>query len=154
MCFPPAGKSLLSLHRIEPRAPWMTPKPMPFIDLKQQRLRLGESIEQAIDRVLAHGHYIMGPEIRELEQSLSAFCGAKHALTCSNGTAALGLILMAPGVASGDAVLCPSFPFAATAEAIAWFGATPVFVDVQQGSFNMDPTSLEAAIRTASAHEL
>jgi dTDP-4-amino-4,6-dideoxygalactose transaminase len=127
---------------------------MPFIDLEQQRLRLGDRIGRAIDRVLAHGHYIMGPEVRELEESLSAFCGAKHTLTCSNGTDALGLILMALGVEPGDAVFCPSFTFAATAEVIVWLGATPVFVDVHQDRFNMDPTSLEAAIRTAKAHEL
>src|SRR3954465_10678432 len=102
--------------------------PMPFIDLAQQRRRLGDRIDRAIQRVLDHGHYIMGPEVRQLEENLSEFCGAKHTLTCSNGTDALGLILMALEVGSGDAVLCPSFTFAATAETVAWFGATPVFV--------------------------
>jgi UDP-2-acetamido-2-deoxy-ribo-hexuluronate aminotransferase len=129
-------------------------KPLPFIDLEQQRLHLGDSIERAIRRVLEHGHYIMGPEIGELEDKLSQFCGARHALTCSNGTDALGLILMALGVGPGDAVFCPSFTFAATAETVVWFGATPVFVDVLPESFNMDVGSLEAAIRTATGHGL
>jgi dTDP-4-amino-4,6-dideoxygalactose transaminase len=129
-------------------------KPLAFIDLKRQRLRLGERIDRAIQRVLAHGHYIMGPEIGELEDGLSEFCGARHALTCSNGTDALGLILMALGAKAGDAVFCPSFTFAATAEVVVWFGATPVFVDVLDDSFNMDTASLEAAIRTAKAHDL
>src|SRR5262249_25055014 len=129
-------------------------KPMPFIDLAQQRRRLADRIDRAIQRVLDHGHYIMGPEVRRLEENLSEFCGAKHALTCSNGTDALGLILMALEVGPGDAVLCPSFTFAATAEAIAWFGATPVFVDILPDSFNMDVASLEAAIRTAKARDL
>jgi UDP-2-acetamido-2-deoxy-ribo-hexuluronate aminotransferase len=132
----------------------MMSNPLPFIDLDRQRLRLGDRVDRAIGRVLAHGHYIMGPEIRELEDGLSAFCGAKHALTCSNGTDALGLIVMALGIGPGDAVFCPSFTFAATAEVIVWFGATPIFVDVLEDSFNMDPASLEAAIRTAKAHDL
>src|SRR5215216_5462420 len=129
-------------------------KPMAFIDLEQQRLRLGDSIDRAIQRVLEHGNYIMGPEVGQLKENLTQFCGAKHALTCSNGTDALGLILMALGVGPGDAVLCPSFTFAATAEAIVWFGATPVFVDIHPDTFNMDPGSLEAAIRTAAADGL
>jgi dTDP-4-amino-4,6-dideoxygalactose transaminase len=129
-------------------------KSLPFIDLNQQRLHLGDSIDRAIQRVLEHGNYIMGPEVRELEANLSQFCGARHALTCSNGTDALGLILMALGVKAGDAVFCPSFTFAATAETVVWFGATPVFVDIDQDSYNMDPDSLEAAIRTAEAQQL
>jgi dTDP-4-amino-4,6-dideoxygalactose transaminase len=129
-------------------------KPLPFIDLERQRQRLSDRIDRAIQRVLAHGHYIMGPEIGELEQRLSAFCGAKHALTCSNGTDALGLILMALGIRPGDAVFCPSFTFAATAEVVVWFGATPIFVDVHEDSFNLDPASLETAIRTAKARHL
>ena len=129
-------------------------KSLPFIDLNQQRLHLGDSIDRAIQRVLEHGNYIMGPEVRELEAKLSQFCGARHALTCSNGTDALGLILMALGVKAGDAVFCPSFTFAATAETVVWFGATPVFVDIDQDSYNMDPDSLEAAIRTAKAQHL
>jgi dTDP-4-amino-4,6-dideoxygalactose transaminase len=132
----------------------MMHKTLPFIDLEQQRLHLGDSIDRAIQRVLEHGNYIMGPEVRQLEDSLAKFCGTKHVLACSNGTDALGLILMALGVKPGDAVFCPSFTFAATAETIVWFGATPVFVDVHPDSFNMDPASLEAAIRTARVQDL
>src|SRR6185437_12102119 len=83
------------------------------------------------------------------EADLSAFCGAAHALSCANGTDALALILMARGVRPGDAVLCPTFTFAATAEVVAWFGATPVFVDFRADTFNLDPESLEAGVRTA-----
>src|SRR5262249_7441173 len=101
-----------------------------------------------------HGNYIMGPEVVRLEASLSEFCGAKHALTCSNGTDALGLILMALAVGPGDAVFCPSFTFAATAEVVAWFGATPVFVDIHPDPFTLDAASLEAAIRTAKGLDL
>jgi dTDP-4-amino-4,6-dideoxygalactose transaminase len=129
-------------------------KPMAFIDLGRQRLYLGDRMDRAIQRVLAHGNYIMGPEVRELEAALSSFCGAKHALTCSNGTDALGLILMAFGVRANDAVFCPSFTFAATAEAVAWFGATPVFVDVDEDTFNMDARSLEAGAKLAKSKGL
>ena len=127
---------------------------MAFIDLARQRSHLGDSIDRAMQRVLAHGNFIMGPEVGQLEDALSVFSGAKHTLTCSNGTDALGLVLMALGVKPGDAVFCPSFTFAATAEAVVWFGATPVFVDVEEDSFNMDPASLEAAIRTAQVQGL
>ncbi len=129
-------------------------KPMAFIDLARQRSHLGDGIDRAMQRVLAHGNFIMGPEVGELEHALSVFSGAKHTLTCSNGTDALGLVLMALGVKPGDAVFCPSFTFVATAEAVVWFGATPVFVDVEEDSFNMDPASLEAAIRTAQVQGL
>jgi UDP-2-acetamido-2-deoxy-ribo-hexuluronate aminotransferase len=122
---------------------------LPFIDLAAQRRRLGPAVEEAILRVVRHGGYIMGPEVARLEADLSAFCGAAHALSCANGTDALALILMARGVRPGDAVLCPTFTFAATAEVVAWFGATPVFVDVQADTFNLDPESLEAGVRTA-----
>jgi dTDP-4-amino-4,6-dideoxygalactose transaminase len=127
----------------------MNREPLAFIDLKKQQQRLGDSVQSAIQKVLDHGLYIMGPEVRRFEQDLSAFCGAKHALSCSNGTDALGLVLMALGVGPGDAVFCPSFTFAATAETIAWFSATPVFVDVDEHTFNMDAESLAAALDTA-----
>ncbi len=122
---------------------------IPFIDLGAQRRRLGQGVEDAILKVVNHGAYVMGPEVVALEAELSAFCGARHALSCANGTDALGLILMAKGVKAGDAVLCPSFTFAATAEVVAWMGATPVFVDILEGTFNLDPASLEAAVATA-----
>jgi dTDP-4-amino-4,6-dideoxygalactose transaminase len=122
---------------------------IPFIDLGAQRRRLGQGVEDAILQVVNHGAYVMGPEVAALEAELSAFCGAKHALSCANGTDALGLILMAKGVKPGDAILCPSFTFAATAEVVAWMGATPVFVDILEGTFNLDPASLDTAIATA-----
>jgi dTDP-4-amino-4,6-dideoxygalactose transaminase len=127
----------------------VSPAPIPFIDLAAQRRRLGSAIDTAIARVLAHGQYILGPEVRLLEADLAAFCGAKHVVSCSNGTDALALILRARGVKAGDAVFCPSFTFAATAEVVTWFGATPVFVDVFPDTFNMDPASLAQAVATA-----
>ena len=123
--------------------------PIPFIDLGAQRRRLGESINQAMLRVVDHGGYIMGPEVKALEAQLGQFCGAKHVLSCASGTDALALVLMAKGVRAGDAVLCPTFTFAATAEVVAWVGATPVFVDSIAESFNMDPASLRQGIATA-----
>jgi dTDP-4-amino-4,6-dideoxygalactose transaminase len=122
---------------------------IPFIDLGAQRRRLGASVDEAILRVVNHGGYIMGPEVFALEADLAAFCGAKHVISCANGTDALALVLMAKGVRPGDAILCPSFTFAATAEVVAWLGATPVFVDVREDTFNMDIDSLEAGLRTA-----
>ena len=122
---------------------------IPFIDLAAQRRRLGGAIEAAVLRVIDHGVYIMGPEVRQLEEELADFCGATHVITCANGTDALGLALMAKGVGPGDAVFCPSFTFCAAAEAAAWVGATPVFVDVLSDSFNMNPASLQVAVATA-----
>ncbi len=122
---------------------------LPFIDLGAQRRRLGGLVDDAILRVLDHGQYIMGPEIAQLEADLSAFCGARHTISCGNGTDALALVLMAKGVRPGDAIMCPSFTFAATAEVVAWLGATPIFIDIFEDSFNIDPASLEAGIRTA-----
>jgi dTDP-4-amino-4,6-dideoxygalactose transaminase len=122
---------------------------LPFIDLAAQRRCIGGAMDEAILRVVHHGGYIMGPEVTRLEADLSAFCGAAHVVSCANGTDALALILMAKGLRPGEAVLCPSFTFAATAEVITWFGATPVFVDVREDTFNLDPASLEEGIRTA-----
>jgi dTDP-4-amino-4,6-dideoxygalactose transaminase len=125
------------------------PDPMPFIDLAAQRRRLGTAIDEAVLRVVNHGGYIIGPEVGRLESELSAFCGAKHVLSCSSGTDALAMVLMAKGVKPGNAILCPSFTFAATAEVVAWTGATPIFVDVREDTFNVDVSSLEAGLRTA-----
>ncbi len=127
------------------------PAPLPFIDLGAQRRRMGPAIEEAILKVVRHGGYIMGPEVAAFEAALADFCGAKHVISCSNGTDALKLVLLAKGVKAGQAVLCPSFTFAATAEVVALVGATPVFVDVHADTFNMDPASLEAGIATAKA---
>ena len=126
----------------------MTTAPLPFIDLGAQRARLGAAVDEAIMRVVNHGAYILGPEVAELEANLAAFCGASHVVSCANGTDALAMVLMAKGVRPGDAVFCPSFTFAATAEVVAWFGATPVFVDVAEDTFNIDPASLELALNT------
>ncbi|WP_282609364.1 DegT/DnrJ/EryC1/StrS aminotransferase family protein [Pelagibius sp. Alg239-R121] len=120
-----------------------------FIDLKAQQARIHAELDSAIDRVLSHGQYILGPEVAELERQLGAFCGAEQVVSCANGTDALTLALMAEGVGPGDAVFVPAFTFVATAEAPAQLGATPVFVDVDEESFNLDPESLKTAIRWA-----
>ncbi|MGE0231031.1 MAG: DegT/DnrJ/EryC1/StrS family aminotransferase [Flavobacteriaceae bacterium] len=122
---------------------------LPFIDLGAQRRRLGERVDEAILKVVNHGAYIMGPEVGELEEKLAEFCGASHAISCSSGTDALAMILMAKGVGPGDAVICPSFTFAATGEVVAWLGATPVFADCLPDTFNLDPESLRKAILKA-----
>lgn len=127
---------------------------IPFIDLKAQRQRLGKRVDDAILKVVNHGAYIMGPEIKELETKLADFCGARHTISCANGTDALALVLMAWGIKPGDAVYVPAFTFVATAEVVAWFGATPVFVDVLEDTFNMDPDSLAAAIDAAADMKL
>lgn len=129
----------------------MSSAPLPFIDLKAQRRRLGPQIEAAIGRVLEHGAFIMGPEVRELEAQLAAYAGVKHCISCASGTDALMMVLMAKGIGPGDAVFCPSFTFAATAEVVALLGASPVFVDVREDDFNIDPQSLAAAIPVAEA---
>jgi len=125
--------------------------PIAFIDLQAQRIRLGNRIDEAIGRVLEHGRFIMGPEVRTLEERLAALAGVKHVVTCASGTDALQLPLMAWGIGPQDAVFVPAFTFAATAEVVALVGATPVFVDVLDESFNIDPHSLEAAIASVAA---
>jgi dTDP-4-amino-4,6-dideoxygalactose transaminase len=122
-----------------------------FIHLAAQRERLGDRIERAIATVLQHGQFVLGPEVAELERQLAVFCGAKHVVSCANGTDALLLVLMAEGIGSGDAVFVPAFTFVATAEVVVLAGATPVFVDVQRDNFNLDPASLEAAIAEAES---
>lgn len=124
---------------------------MHFIDLHAQRARIEPEINTAINKVLQHGMYVMGPEVREFEARLAEFSNAKHALGCANGTEALALPLMAWGLKPGDAVFCPSFTFCATAEVVPWLGATPVFVDILPDTFNMDPEHLEAAIEAVKA---
>jgi len=119
------------------------PEPLPLIDIAAQRRRLGKSLDEAVDRVLAHCQFINGPEVAQLEAELAAFSGARHVVTCASGTDALLMVLMAKGVGRGDAVLCPSFTFCATGEAVALTGATPVFVDVDEATFNMDADSLK-----------
>jgi len=123
--------------------------PIPFIDIAAQRRRLGRAVDEAVARVLAHCQFINGPEVAELEAALAAFCGAKHVVACASGTDALLMVLMAKGVGRGDAVLCPSFTFCATGEVVALTGAVPVFVDVDEASFNIDAASLKRGIATA-----
>ncbi len=118
-----------------------------FIDLQAQRRRIAGKIDLAVQKVIEGGAYIMGPEVIEFEKQMSAFSGAKRTLSCANGTDALVLPLMAWNVAEGDAVFCPSFTFAATAEIIPWTGASPVFVDILPDTYNMDPEHLEATIK-------
>jgi UDP-2-acetamido-2-deoxy-ribo-hexuluronate aminotransferase len=127
----------------------LRPEPVPFIDIAAQRRRLGKSIDEAVSRVLGHCQFINGPEVAELETQLAAFSGAQHVVTCASGTDALLMVLMAKGVGRGDAVFCPSFTFSATGEAVALTGATPVFVDVDEATFNMDANSLKRGIATA-----
>ena len=115
---------------------------MEFIDLKAQRARIEKEINTALDSVIEHGRYIMGPEVAELEKELARYVGVKECVTCASGTDALVIALMALGIKTGDAVLVPSLTFVATAEVVSLLGATPVFVDVDRESFNMCPQSL------------
>jgi dTDP-4-amino-4,6-dideoxygalactose transaminase len=124
------------------------------MDLETQQARIRDRLDAAIARVLAHGQYIMGPEVAQLEASLSAFCGAPHTVACASGTDALALALMALGVRPGEAVLIPAFTFAATAEVVPLLGAVPVFVDVHADTFNLDPAALEAGIHAARRADL
>ncbi len=125
-----------------------------FVDLQAQRRRLGSRIEKAVSQVMAHGQFVMGPEVAECERRLASFCNAGHVVTCGSGTQALYMALKAFGVTAGDAVFVPSFSFVAPAESCALLGATPVFVDIGEGTFNMDPNCLEAAIATVRQHGL
>ncbi len=119
---------------------------IPFIDLAAQQERLRADIEAGIAGVLAHGKYILGPEVAELEEKLAAYTGAAHCITVANGTDALQIALMALGVGPGDEVITPGFSYIATAEAALVLGAKAVYVDIDPVSYNMDPELLEAAI--------
>ena len=119
---------------------------MQFIDLKSQQDRIKDQIDANIAKVLEHGLYIQGPEVKELEARLAVFTDAAHCISCGNGTDAIQIALMALGVAEGDEVITPGFTYVATAEAAAVLGGKPVFVDVERDSYNIDPKSLEAAI--------
>ena len=117
-----------------------------FIDLKAQQARLKDKIEAGIQNVLTHGQYILGPEVKELEEKLAAYVGAKYCITCANGTDALQIAQMAFGIGPGDEVITPGFTYIATAETVAILGATPVYVDVNPNTYNLDVAQLEAAI--------
>ena len=117
-----------------------------FIDLKSQQTRIKDKIDAGIQRVLAHGQYILGPEVSELEERLAAFTGAKYCISCANGTDALQIVQMALGIGLGDEVITPGFTYIATAETVALLGAKPVYVDIDPRTYNLDPQLLEAAI--------
>ncbi len=117
-----------------------------FIDLKAQQVRIKDKIEAGIQRVLAHGQYILGPEVTELEERLAEYTGAKYCITCANGTDALQIAQMAIGIGPGDEVITPGFTYIATAETVALLGAKPVYVDIDPRTYNLDAVLLEAAI--------
>ena len=119
---------------------------IPFIDLSAQQLRIKPQIDSAIQRVLAHGKYILGPEVHALEERLAEYTGAQYCVTCANGTDALQIALMALGVGPGDEVIAPAFTYIASAEAASVLGAQPIYVDVEPGTFNLDANLLEAVI--------
>lgn len=119
---------------------------MQFIDLAAQQARIKPQIDANIQKVLSHGQYILGPEVAELEDKLAAYCGAKHCISVANGTDALQIALMALGVGVGDEVITPGFTYIATAETVALLGAKPVYVDIVEQTYNLNPAKLEAAI--------
>lgn len=119
---------------------------MQFIDLAAQQARIKSQIDAAIQRVLAHGQYILGPEVAELEDQLAEYTGAKYCITCANGTDALQIALMTLGVGPGDEVIIPAFTYIATAEAAAVLGAKPIYVDIERDTFNLDANLLQSAI--------
>ena len=120
---------------------------IPFVDLKKQFKALEKEVRAAMDRVLAHGQFILGPEVGRLEEELSRFVGVRHAIGCGSGTEALLMALMAFEVGPGDAVFTSPFTFVATAEVISLVGARPVFVDIEPETFNLDPQRLESAVK-------
>ncbi|MDE2580635.1 MAG: DegT/DnrJ/EryC1/StrS aminotransferase family protein [Rhodospirillales bacterium] len=129
-----------------------TPDPIPFLDLKAQQARIAPELRRRLDAVLAHCQFVLGPEVAELEAALAGFCGAAHCVAVSSGTDALQIALMAEGIGPGDAVFLPAFTYTATAEVPLVLGATPVFVDVDPRTFQIDPAHLAqriAAVRAA-----
>ena len=125
--------------------------PIPFLDLKAQQARIAPELRRRLDAVLAHGQFIVGPEVAELEAALAAFCGAAQCVAVSSGTDALQIALMAEGIGPGDAVFLPAFTYTATAEVPLLLGATPVFVDVDPRTFQIDPAHLAARIAAVAA---
>lgn len=119
---------------------------MEFIDLKAQQAGIRERIDQRLSAVLDHGRYVLGPEVDELEEKLAAFAGARHCISCANGTDALVLALMALGLGPGDEVIVPAFSFIATAESVRLVGATPVFVDIEPQTHNLDVQAIDGAV--------
>ena len=126
---------------------------MQLIDLQMQQSRIKSAIDDRVQAVMRHGQYIMGPEVREIEERLASYAGVKHAVGCASGTDALLMALMAYGAGPGDAIFTTPFTFIATAEVISLLGATPVFVDVEPGSFNLDPERLKLAIEAVRRND-
>jgi len=124
----------------------LDPQPVAFVDLAAQQDRIRPELERRLDAVLRHGHYIMGPEIAELEARLAAYVGVRHAISCASGTDSLEIAMRALGIGPGDEVITVPFTWISTAETIAQVGATPVFVDIEPATFNLDPARLAAAI--------
>jgi len=124
----------------------MTASPIPFLDLKAQQARIAVDLRRRLDAVLAHCQFVLGPEVAELEGELARFCGARHCVSVSSGTDALQIALMAEGIGRGDAVFLPAFTYTATAEVPLVLGATPVFVDVDPHTFQIDPGHLTQRI--------
>jgi len=129
----------------------MTKAPIPFLDLKAQQARIATDLRRRLDAVLAHCQFVLGPEVAELEAALAKFCGAKHCVSVSSGTDALQIALMAEGIGRGDAVFLPAFTYTATAEVPLVLGATPVFVDVDPRTFQIDPAHLTQRIAEVRA---
>ena len=120
---------------------------MEFRDLKRQYQNLKQNIDDQIAEVIASAHFISGPQVKELEAQLAAYVGRKHCITCGNGTDAISIALLAYGIGSGDAVFVPDFTFFSSGECPATAGATPIFIDVREDTYNMDVSSLEKAIK-------
>jgi len=128
-----------------------TPPPIPFLDLKAQQARIATDLRRRLDTVLGHCQFVLGPEVAELEAELAKFCGARHCVSISSGTDALQIALMAEGIGAGDAVFLPAFTYTATAEVVLVPGATPIFVDVDPDTFQIDPAALERRIAAVKA---
>jgi len=126
---------------------------MEFIDLATQQKKIREQIDRGIANVLNHGQYIMGPEIAAIENELARYTGVKHAVSCASGTDALLMALMARGIGPGDAVLTTPFTFIATAEVISLLGATPVYVDIDPKTYNIDPDHLERCLEALRSND-
>jgi dTDP-4-amino-4,6-dideoxygalactose transaminase len=129
-------------------------RPIAFMDLAAQQAAIRDRLDAAIARVLDHGHYIMGPEVLELERLLAQFCDARHAVSCASGTDALIMALMSKDLRAGDAVVVPTFTFCATAEAVCLLGGIPIFADVLEDTFNLSPNGLKAGVVAARRHGL
>src|ERR1700759_4682008 len=126
-------------------------KAVPFLDLKAQQARIGSDLRRRLDKVLEHCQFVLGPEVREFEAELAKFCGARHCVSVSSGTDALQIAMMAEDIGRGDAVFLPAFTYTATAEVPLVLGATPVFVDVDPNTFQIDPVHLQARIDAVRA---